>query len=329
MDSRHVVVGIPTYNNEDTIGRTLELVLEQSVLPDRIVCCDKSDDRTPEVIERYQDNDQGVEIELIEQRGDGVADAYNQILEYVEGEYDVLVTLQTNLIVDDDWIEGHLEIHEDHPEIDMVTGDWKGFEWTDREVTPRERPYYVGRNFSVKPGVLEAIDGWDRNFLRGEDWDMHIRLAGNGTRTYARTAIGYEWQKQDPYITLSKAKRRPTSVSFLSKFGAWYIRFHPSHVVSDALSVSAVVTGALTVLTLPLAITSAVFGAMFLASVVAFVLGHNLLRGGVDESRIVGTVRKQFLNGISVLYALRRIVGQDVDWNRAGFDPENTPRYRF
>ncbi|WP_435096249.1 glycosyltransferase family 2 protein [Halarchaeum sp. P4] len=331
-DSSEVVVGIATYNNVDTIDRTMEMVLGQTRPPDRLVFCDKSTDGTREQIESYADSDRDTTIEVIGQSGDGVADAYDEILNHIQGEYDVFATVQTDLIVDDEWLEDHLDVHAEHPEIDMVMGDYKGNEPTDREVEPDERPYYVGRNFSAKAGVLERIDGWDPNFLRGEDWDMRIRLAGAGTRVYAKTELGYEWQQgtDDPYVTLSKAKRKPTSVTFLSKYGPWYARFHPSHVISDGLSLASVLGAVGTVGFLSVSPTLAALSAIvFSLSVVVYWVAHLALRGGVDEDVIVGPTRKQLLNGIAVLYAYNRVVRGDVDWNTSGFDPENIPRYKF
>ncbi|MHB9286538.1 glycosyltransferase family A protein [Halobacteriales archaeon Cl-PHB] len=329
-EGTEIVVAIPTYNNGDTIGTTLEMLFAQRRLPDRVVFCDQSQDHTRDVIQEYVGNDEGVNIEILDQTGDGVADAYDQILDHVAGEYDLFVTLQSDLVVDEDWLAGHERLHEKHPEIDLVNGDNKARDPTDREVTPDERPYYVGRNFSAKAGALESIDGWDPNFLRGEDWDMRIRLAGQNVRSYACTDLGYTWQTEDPYITLSKAKRRPTAVSFLSKYGTWYLGFHPSHVVSDGLSLAAVVFGAVGLVSLPLSpLLGALSLSLLLVVVGLYTFAHNLLRGGVDGKRLVGPVRKQFLNGIAVIYALQRVVDQDVDWNRTGFDPENVPRYKF
>lgn len=269
-------------------------------------------------------------VEIVDQDGDGVADAYDRILRHVAGEYDLFVTLQSDLLVDEDWLAGHERLHDERPEIDVVNGDKKTNEPTDREVEPDDRPYYVGRNFSAKAGTLEAIDGWDPNFLRGEDWDMRIRLAGAGTRSYARTALGYTWQTDDPYITLSKAKRRPTAATFLAKFGTWYLRFHPSHVISDGLSVTAVVLAVLTPVALVVSpLLGVLLGIGLVGVVAAFAAAHNLLRGGVDGKRLVGPVRKQFLNGIAVLYALGRLAGRDHDWNMAGFEPDRIPHYRF
>jgi hypothetical protein len=323
-----VVVGIPTYNNEDTIGETLDALGDQFRQPDRVVFCDKSDDRTVSIIHERASSFT-FEIDVIEQCGDGVADAYDQLLDYVAGEYDLFVTLQSDLQVDDDWLRGHIEVHENNPDIDLVNGDWKGRDPTDREVEPNERPYYVGRNFSAKAGALEAIDGWDPNFLRGEDWDMRIRLAGAGVRSYARTAIGYEWQQDDPYITMSKAKRRPTSLTFLSKYGPWYLWFHPSHVVADALSVGGLLSGVAAVVTLPVLPLSLLFTLLFVGFLVVYWGAHVALRGGVDQNFLIGPVRKQLLNGVAVLYAAKRIAIEQPDWNMTGFEPENIPRYKF
>lgn len=323
-----IVVAIPTYNNEETIGDTFDMLLAQKRQPDRVVFCDKSSDNTVSVIEERAEA-ADFDVEVIRQQGDGVADAYDQTLSYVSGEYDLFVTLQSDLKVEDDWLAGHVELHREHPEIDIVNGDNKANEPTDREITADERPYYVGRNFSTKPGVLEAIDGWDSNFLRGEDWDMRIRLSGAETRSYCRTAIGYEWQTEDPYITLSKSKRRPTSLSFLSKYGPWYLWFHPSHVVADALSVGGLFSGVATVLSLPVPPLAFLFFLMFVGFLAVYWVAHVALRGGVDENYIVGPARKQLLNGIAVLYAAKRIATDRPEWNMSGFEKSNVPRYKF
>lgn len=328
-----VIVGIPTYNNAGTIRQTIEMILAQTRPPDRLVFCDKSTDMTPEIIREYAENDQGTSIEILRQESDGVAGAYDEILQYIQGEYDLFATVQSELLVDAEWLSGHVQIHQENPEIDIVNGDWKGREPTDREVRPDERPYYVGRNFSAKAGTLERIDGWDVGFLRGEDWDMRIRLAGAGVRSYACTALGYEWQQaeqDDPYITYAKAKRQPTSVTFLAKYGTWYLGFHPSHVASDLLSVGAIVTGVAGLVAMPLSVTSGLILLVLCGvSLLVYTIAHNALRGGVDGDVLTGPPRKQLLNGIAVLYASRRLARSNVEWNRTGFDPDNIPNYGF
>lgn len=324
-----IVVGIPTYNNEADIDSTFSLLEAQSRPPDRVVFCDKSTDRTPELINDWAAT-VPFQVEIVEQKGDGVADAYDTILSYLDGEYDLFVTLQTEITVEDDWLELHVETHRENPDIGLVTGDNKWHDPTHREVTPDERPYYVGRNFSAKQGILESIDGWDSNFLRGEDWDMRIRLAGEGVRCYARTELGYEWQREpEPYVTLSKAKRKPTSLTFLSKYGRWYLRFHPSHVIADTVSAGAVASGSLAILTLPLPVSSLLWGTLMLLLIGVYWAAHVTLRGHVQGDWGIGIVRKQLLNGIAVFYAARRLAGTHPEWNMSGFDPEGTPNFKF
>lgn len=328
MADHRVVLGIPTYNDADTIGETLSRVARQTRRPDRVVFCDNSEDGTREVIQNAAE-EYDLKVEILDQQSDGVAGAYNELLDHVSGEYDVFVTLQSDLIVEDDWLEGHLTIHREHPDVDMVNGPHLDASRKEGFVDPDDKSYYLGRNFSVKRGTLEAIDGWDEHFLRGEDWDMRIRLAGADTTVYSTTEVGYRWQREDPYITLGKAKRRPTSVTFLSKYGGWYLGFHPSHVVSDALALWALVALCCVALG-PLNPFLGLAGLVLLVpSVLGYWAGHVLLRGAVDGDQFLGVVRKQFLTGISVVYALRRVADRDRPWNRSGFDPENTPRYRF
>ena len=329
-DDPEVVVGVPTYNNVDDIDETLEMLFAQTRRPDRLVFCDKSSDGTRERIRAYQDATDAPTIDIVDQSGDGVADAYNEVLNHIAGEYDVFATVQTEISIDEEWLAGHLEVYSERPEVEMIMGDNKNNEPTDREVKPDDRPYYIGRDFSAKAGVLERIDGWDRNFLRGEDWDMRIRLAGARTRVYAKTELGYRKDWSDPYVTLSKAKRKPTAVTFLAKYGPWYARFHPSHVVSDGLSLASIFGAVGTLASLPVSPTLAALSAMlFTLSVLAYWVGHLVLRGGVDQSLVVGPIRKQLLNGVAVLYAYDRVVRGDVEWNMSGFDPDNIPRYKF
>lgn len=329
LEDPTIAVGIPTHNNEETIDRTVDQLLSQTLQPDVVAVCDNSRDRTPEIVaEKASDAD--VDIELLEQTGDGVAAAYNQLWDHLAPEYDVFATIQTNLVVGEDWLEGHVSTHRNHPGVGIVTalGDD-----VCREIGPDEQGYYTGRNVSFKSGVLERVDGWDDNFLRGEDWDMQIRFAGAGVRSYRCSRYSYGWLDEygsdDPYISLAKTKRRPTALTFLKKYGSWYLRYHPSHIVHDLLSVAATVLGALSVLLFPVSTTLAALLAIgCLLSVVAYDAGHVLVRGPVRGSYVFRPIRKQFFNGIGVLYAARRVQRVD-DWNMAGFDPAAIPSFEL
>ena len=197
MESPRVVVGIPTHNDSASIDKTLSYLAAQTYSPDLIVFCDNSDDSTRNIIQENS-SEFRPSIKIINQQSDGVAGAYNEILSYIEGQYDIFITIQSDLKFNDSWIENHVNLHMNNPELDMVNGPYKHADRKEGFMEPDDKSYYLGRNFSVKKGVLEEIDGWDENFLRGEDWDMRIRLAGADTTVYSTTEVGYDWQREDP-----------------------------------------------------------------------------------------------------------------------------------
>ena len=305
-----VVVGIPTYNNEDTISRTISVFEKQTVPPDRLIFCDASTDKTIDVIqERARDVDE-FDIEVLEQNGQGVADAYNQILDYIENEYDIFGTLQTDFEVDDDWIENVISLHKKYDDIGIINAH-TGIH---RELDPNEPAYFSGRCFTTKSGVLEGVNGWDGNFLRGEDWDIRIRLTAADIRSFGTEKLDYSQISDDPPITLRKALRKPTSAMFLAKYGLWYAKYHPSHVIADALSVLSVLGIALIPLLPPYGLS------IVLISMGSYLIGHNLVRGSVEGSSIVNVLQKQILDGIGVISTLVRLWGEDTEWNMTGFN---------
>jgi hypothetical protein len=101
-------------------------------------------------------------------------------------------------------------------------------------------------------------------------------------------------------------------------------------VVSDALSLTSILSAVGIIAFLPLIPTiSAVSAFVFALSVAIYWIGHTTLLGGVDGSYVAGVIRKQLLTGVAVLYAYNRVGREGVDWNMVGFKPENIPRYKF
>lgn len=93
-------VVIPLYNKGLSIGRTLDSVLAQSVLPKEIIVVDDgSRDKGPEVVRRYS----GSGVRLVEQANQGVSAARNTGLDLASSNYVAF------LDADDEWLPGHLE----------------------------------------------------------------------------------------------------------------------------------------------------------------------------------------------------------------------------
>ena len=321
-----ITVGICTRDNEGTIEDTLTSILRQERKPDKIIVCDKSRDKTLDVIKNLSYK-YGVPIKILHQKGEGVGDAYQQIYKNLGEGIDIFATLQTNLVVERDWLRKIEKGFNDNPEVDLVVSYFPlGQEGTYFEHIGGKRGYFTGRNMAIRMEALRRINGWDPNFLRGEDWDIHIRLWKAGIRSIAIKGINHRWIKTESMDTLKKAIIKPTSLTFLAKYGLWYLRFRLVHVIGD---ISCAILLILLVLLpetvfihlgyhnrLPLVINLM----SLLSNIIFYVIIYTLFyQRKISLSIFFKTVKHQVLNGLGFFSALYRLLFRSHKWNMMGF----------
>jgi glycosyltransferase involved in cell wall biosynthesis len=314
-------VGIPTMNNQRTIWQTLAAFVNQSILPDRIHIIDASDDWTPHIIKLFQEQiDPPFALEVERQTdSSGVGAARARIYEKFEG--DILACFDTNAKPGRRWVEKHIQTHREYSLVGIVSGTRK--EGISEIVSnPHDRRFLIQNNCSIKAKALDKVDGWDRNFDRGEDWDLAIRLWRSGLKTYVRSdlrrkGIGSESLNNRLQTRLG----RPSSVRFLRKYGVWYAKFHPAHVLGDFASVASILSGILAFLFI------GIFGVKSLILFIIPILGtigylviesHVRTTGGFDIEFASQKVPMFFLFGYT---AVREIIfGPGGGWNYGGLD---------
>jgi glycosyltransferase involved in cell wall biosynthesis len=314
-------VGIPTYNNDQTIAKTLESLLSQTHPPDRIIIVDSSDDKTPDIVQKMSDASD-IPIELIPQsdRGKGVGSARQDI--YNELNEDILGCLDTQKRVDRDWVERRLEFHACNPEYDILSG--APIEGVDRSCDNIKDPYFLRQsNCSIRKGALDMVNGWDRQMARGEDWDLRIRLWMANAQAYAKSSLSCEFIQSDSRTSvLTKIFTRPSSISYLRKYGWWYLQFHPIHVFGD---LSSLVSTIALFITIPLGFVSPV-GALFTLSIpILGSVGYLYMkvfrnRRDVTEFRLGQLVimLRFFILGITALRQL--FISGNTNWKYDGFN---------
>jgi len=314
-----LTVGIPTMNNEGTIRGTLESLLEQSRPPDRIIVVDASDDRTPDIVKNIASKSD-VRIDYYRQSdrgGRGVGRARQDIYEYFDE--DVLACLDTNLKVSNDWVEQRVQFHKENPEFGILSGTNQG--GLDEEVTDHKSPHYFRQaNCSLTAGALNAVDGWDPWMPRGEDWDIHIRLARAGARSYVKSSLPVEQINQESGLSVvRKNLRRPSAVQFLRKYGIWYAQFHPLHPLGE---IASFLSAACIVASVILAVTANPLSlvALSISAASTFIyLHHRILRhrdGIYFQRDDLVWVTTFLLMWVSTARELRRRSG--VEWNYGG-----------
>lgn len=316
MSAERVTLGIPTMNNQRTIWETLSEFADQTRPPDRVHVVDGSSDWTPDIIELFRETVHPPFDLVLERQSNstGVGAARARIYEEFEG--DILACFDTNAVPDKQWLEKHLQTHEDHPTVDIVCGI---YDERQSEVveSPHDRAFLIQKNCTIKREALDAVNGWDQNFTRGEDWDLAIRLWRNGATAYVREDLErHPIGGEGVGSRLRTRLARPSSVRFLRKYGLWYAKFHPAHVLGDIGSVVSLAVG---LVSLPLLAVVGVSALFLLLIPILGMLGyiaaqaHARTSGGLSLQFAARSAPEFFLLGYTAVRELRS--GPRGGWN--------------
>lgn len=185
---KYIVIS-PVRDEEKHVQRTLESMARQSVKPVRwIIVDDGSRDRTPEMLDRYEEEVDFVSVVRdrggqVRQPGAAVVRAFNRGYEAARGlDYDLIVKLDCDLSFEADYFERLLGQFEADPKLGIASGVYfespDGLTW--REVA---MPSYhaAGASKVLRRTCFEQIGGFVP--VRGWDTVDEIRAMARGWRT--------------------------------------------------------------------------------------------------------------------------------------------------
>ena len=165
---------IPAYNEEQFIELTLQSIVNQTVLPKKVVIVDdNSTDKTFEIAEKYSTNFPFIAViknnsEAIHLPGSKVIKAFNKGLSQLDDEYDVIVKLDSDLILPLNYFETILNHFKSDVKIGMVggfcyiekNGEWILESLTDKDHIRGALKAYRKETFKQIGGLKSAM-GWD------------------------------------------------------------------------------------------------------------------------------------------------------------------------
>lgn len=185
-----ISVVIPTFNSSETITKTIQSVLQQTVIPEKfeiLVVDDGSQDDTKKVVKKIVNSAGKVQINLLEKTNGGVSSARNYGIR--QSKYEWIMFLDSDDIWINTKIESQLQVLEKHPDIDFLGGNVTPF----RTKIPfigelpslyRVRPTdllikWVPQTSTVvvRKNVLFAVGLYDEEMKYAEDGDLYIRIA--------------------------------------------------------------------------------------------------------------------------------------------------------
>lgn len=167
-------VVIPAYNEEKNINLTLESLLKQTVLPQRIVVVnDNSTDKTKEIVQSYSEKYSFIQFvdtdaEQIHLPGSKVIKAFNKGLETLDDEFDFIVKSDADLIYPENYFERIIQIFSENAKVGMAGGRAfieKEGKWILESLTDDDHIRGAFKSYRkecfLQIGKLKTEMGWD------------------------------------------------------------------------------------------------------------------------------------------------------------------------
>jgi glycosyltransferase involved in cell wall biosynthesis len=165
---------IPAHNEEAFIALTLDSLISQTVLPKKVVIVnDNSTDKTAEIVTAYAKENPFISLvnktsSAIHLPGSKVIQAFHKGFETLDKEYDVIVKLDADLILPNNYFETILNIFEKDATIGMAGGFAyieKNGEWILENLTDKDHirgAFKAYRKACFQQiGNLKPAMGWD------------------------------------------------------------------------------------------------------------------------------------------------------------------------
>lgn len=212
---------IPTYNEEQFIGLTLQSLADQTVLPTKVIVVnDNSTDSTPEIVLAFAEKYPWISLvtktsSAIHLPGSKVIQAFQKGLESIDEDYDLIVKVDADLIFPSNYFETIIQHFEYDASIGMVGGFCyieKNGEWILENLTDKDHirgALKAYRKATFKQiGGLRAQMGWDTvdellckfyNWKVVTDESLHVKHLKPTGANYNKTA---RYKQGEAFYTL-------------------------------------------------------------------------------------------------------------------------------
>lgn len=166
---------IPAHNEEVFLAETLNSVLRQSLLPEKVILVnDNSTDGTETIIDKFEGehsvfHKSNTQSSTEHMPGSKVINAFNKGLEKLDPDYDFLVKLDADVILPDNYFEKIAYIFKGHPRVGIAGGfiyeqneekEWKLNHPMNNDHVRGAFKAYSKNCFKAIGGLKNAM-GWD------------------------------------------------------------------------------------------------------------------------------------------------------------------------
>jgi glycosyltransferase involved in cell wall biosynthesis len=165
---------IPAYNESAFIAMTLQSLAIQTILPKKVIVVnDNSTDNTAEIVSSFSEKYPWISLvdnpsEAVHLPGSKVVNAFNKGFANLDDEYDVIVKLDADLILPDNYFETILNVLKNDEKVGMAGGFAyieKNAEWILENLTDKDHIRGAFKAYRkecfLQIGGLKPAMGWD------------------------------------------------------------------------------------------------------------------------------------------------------------------------
>lgn len=212
---------IPSYNEEKFIALTLQSLVEQTVLPTKVVVVnDNSTDKTPEIVLTFAEKHPWISLinktsNAVHMPGSKVIQAFQEGQKHIDDDYDIIVKIDADLIFPSNYFETIINHFQSDTTIGMVggfcyiekNGDWVLENLTDKDHIRGALKAYRKATFK-QIGGLRAQMGWDTvdellckfyNWKVVTDASLHVKHLKPTGASYTKAA---RYKQGEAFYTL-------------------------------------------------------------------------------------------------------------------------------
>lgn len=169
-----IYIVIPAHNEAGFIEQTLNSLVRQNFLPEKIVVVDdQSTDTTSEIVQKYSQSHPFIQLKKISSAGEHlpgskVINAFFQGYEMLDEDYDIICKFDADLIFPENYLESIIKIFQSDPKVGMAggfctverNGDWQLENLTGKDHIRGALKAYRKECF-LEIGKLKPAMGWD------------------------------------------------------------------------------------------------------------------------------------------------------------------------
>lgn len=169
-----IYIVIPAHNEAAFIGKTLESLVRQTYLPEKLVVVDdQSTDNTAEIIEKYGQKHPFIKLKRITSHeshlpGSKVIEAFNQGYAELDDNYDIICKFDADLIFPQNYLKTIVGIFKSEPKAGLAGGFCtveKQGEWLPEGLTGKDHLRGALKAYRkecfLQIGKLKPAMGWD------------------------------------------------------------------------------------------------------------------------------------------------------------------------